>query len=329
MNDFASPLVPAMLDAVPPDLRGGVVAIGNFDGVHRGHAALLTAAAERAHALDAPAVALTFEPHPRTFFNPAEPVFRLSPVAAKARLFRALGLDGQVIATFDEAFSHLSAETFVSDVLVERLAIRGTVVGFDFQYGRKRGGDAQTLRAAGDRFGFAVDVVGAVSEGGGPVASRAIRQALRAGEIEAANALLGYRWFVVGEVRKGARRGRDLGYPTANLALADDCELRHGVYAVTVRTPDGVERGGVASFGSRPTFDDGPPLLEVFILDYEGDLYGRTLSVSFLAWIRKELRFETVADLVTAMDRDTATAQQILASPPPRSDLDRALAAID
>ena len=320
-------LLPHDLDHVPGALTGGVVAIGNFDGVHRGHRLLLDATVRDARKLAVPSVVLTFEPHPRTVFRPETPVFRLTPPRAKARLLAALGLDGLVVASFDRAFSSLPADAFVEDVLVARLKPKAAVVGFNFHYGKGRGGTPALFAEAGRRFGFAVDALDKVSEASGePVSSTVIREDLANGAIAAANARLGYRWFVVGEVVRGDQRGRDLGYPTANLRLGADCRLRHGIYAVRVQRADGSLHDGVASYGRRPTFDDGAPLLEVFLFDFSGDLYGEELAVAFLGWIRPEVKFDSVAALVAAMDGDSAKARAILAAAGPGSPLDEALA---
>jgi riboflavin kinase/FMN adenylyltransferase len=317
------------LDRLPPALMGGVVAIGNFDGVHRGHAALLARAMEDARARSAKAVVLTFEPNPRTFFRPADPVFRLTPPAAQARLLTAIGLDGLVVASFDEALAALSPEDFVSAVLVERLRVGGVIVGEDFRFGRRRAGTAATLLEAGRRFGFSVDVVPAVvAEDGLRISSSDIRSALAGGDVEAANRLLGYRWFTVGVVISGDRRGRALGFPTANICLPADCRLRHGIYAVTYRRPGGATFPGVASYGRRPQFGNGPPVLEVFIFDFAGDLYGEQAIVTFHGWIRPERVFPSVAALVGAMQADAEEARALVARAGPGSKLDQALAAL-
>jgi riboflavin kinase/FMN adenylyltransferase len=316
------------IDAVPATLRGGVVAVGNFDGVHRGHAGLLTQAQQEAARLGVPAVVLTFEPHPRTFFRPEQPVFRLTSAAAKARLLAALGIDGMVVATFDRAFAGIPAEDFIATILRGRLGLRAAVVGFDFHFGQGRRGSPALLAAAGARDGFAVTVVEAIGESGEPIASTAIRAALAEGDIAAANRLLGYRWFVTGEIVHGDKRGRELGFPTANIRLPADCRLRHGIYAVRMQRAGGAILDGVASYGRRPTFDNGPPLLETFLFDFSGDLYGETVSVSFAGWIRAEEKFESVDALVAAMNRDSANAREILAQAGPGSALDRALATI-
>jgi riboflavin kinase / FMN adenylyltransferase len=323
------PLVPVPVDRIPEALQGGVVAVGNFDGVHRGHQALLARARADADRRGVPAVALTFEPHPRTVFRPESPVFRLTEVEAKARLLAALGIDGLVVAAFDRTFASISAEDFVATVLRDRFALRAAVVGYDFQFGKGRSGTPDLLSEAGRRFGFSVEVVKAVGDGDGALfASTEIRQALAAGDIARANRLLGYRWFVIATVVAGERRGRDLGFPTANFRLAPDCRLRHGIYATRVRTADGTERAAVASFGRRPTFDNGAPLLEVHLFDFAGDLYGKTLAVSFLAWLRPELKFDSVDALIAQMHADSAAARAVQAAADMGSDLDRALAAV-
>ena len=322
-------LEPLPLDRIPDSLKGGVVAVGNFDGVHRGHATLFARARADADRLGVPAVALTFEPHPRTYFRPDVPVFRLTPVDAKARLLAALGIDGLIVATFDKAFASQPAEEFVTAVLHDRFALHAAVVGHDFHFGKGRLGTPAVLSEAGERLGFTVDVVQPVGDADGvPFASTDIRAALVAGDIARANHLLGYRWFTIATVVVGDRRGRHLGYPTANLRLAPDCGLAHGIYAVRVRTPDGSVRDGVASFGRRPTFDNGPPLLEVHLFDFTGDLYGKTLVVSFLAWLRPEQKFASADALIAAMRDDSAAARAIQAVAGPGSDLDRALAEV-
>jgi riboflavin kinase / FMN adenylyltransferase len=293
-------------------LRGGVVAIGNFDGVHRGHRAVIAAAVDRAMALGRPAVALTFEPHPRSLLRPDEPMFRLTDAATKLRLLAATGLDAAVVLTFDAALAGLSAEDFITRVLVERLAVAGAAIGFDFHYGKDRGGSPAFLLAEGRRRGFPVEIVPPLEDEGRAVSSSAIRAALAAGRVVEAAELLGNPWFVSAPVVHGDARGRDLGYPTANLKLDPGCGLKHGIYAVRVGF-EGLRYDGVASFGRRPTFDDGPPLLEVHLFDFSGDLYGASIDVAFLAWIRSELKFASVAELVSRMEEDCRLARGALA----------------
>ena len=260
-------------EPLPPALAGAVIAIGNFDGVHRGHRAVIAAARSRAQMLGAPAAALTFEPHPRSFFQPHEPLFRLTDQTAKLRLFAATGLSGAIVMRFDAKLAEPAPESFIDDVLIGRLGISGAVVGFDFRFGRHRAGTPELLAALGRLRHFTVDVVPAVEIDGRRISSGVIREALVAGRIEEANELLGYPWFVSGQVVHGDKRGRELGYPTANLRLDPACGLRHGIYAVRVGVGDR-RYDGVASYGRRPMFDVGTVLLEVFLFDFTGDLYG-------------------------------------------------------
>jgi riboflavin kinase/FMN adenylyltransferase len=293
-------------------LAGAVVAMGTFDGVHRGHRAVIGTAMARARALGRPAAVLTFEPPPRAFFNPGQPLFRLADERNKLRLLATTGLDGTIILTFDAALASLSAQDFVNDILVGRYGVAGAVVGFNFHFGKNRGGSPDFLAAAGAAQGFAVDVVAPVADEGQRISSGQIRAALAQGLAAEASELLGYPWFVTGTVVAGDRRGRLLGYPTANLRLDTACGLRHGIYAVRVGLGDR-RLDGVASFGRRPTFDDGPPVLEVFLFDFAEDIYGRDLDVAFIAWIRDERKFDTVDELVRQMDGDSAQAKAALA----------------
>jgi riboflavin kinase / FMN adenylyltransferase len=319
MTDSRPPIRPfaVVRDPAPDDhpLRGAVVAIGNFDGVHRGHRAVIAAALQRAQALGRPAAALTFEPHPRSVFRPDEPLFRLTDERAKLRLLAATGLDGAIVLRFDTALAQLSAEDFVARVLVQRLAVSGVAIGFDFHFGAERSGSPGYLAAQGARRGFAVDIVPRFEDAGRPVRSGPIRAALAAGEVVEAAELLGYPWFVSGEVVHGDKRGRELGFPTANMRLDPGCRLKHGIYAVRVGV--GERRyDGVASFGRRPMFDQGTVLLEAFLFDFDGDLYGQTIDVAFIDWIRPELNFPGVEELVRRMDEDARLARVALARRP-------------
>lgn len=312
----AKPFVVVRDDASGLDaLRGAVVAIGNFDGVHRGHQAVIEAAVARAGALGAPAAAVTFEPHPRRYLRPHEPVFRLSDETAKLRLLAASGLDGVLVMTFDAALAGLTAEQFVARILIGRLAIVGAAIGFDFHFGKDRGGSPAFLVEQGRRLGFAVDIVPPLEDEGRPVSSSVIRSALAAGRVVEAAELLGHPWFVTSTVIRGEARGRDLGYPTANLLLDPACGLKHGIYAVRAGL-DGRILDGVASFGRRPTFGDNAPLLEVHLLDFTGNLYGAALDVAFIGWIRPELRFDKIEELVRHMDDDSRHARAVLARSP-------------
>src|SRR6266545_743104 len=302
MTDSLPPTGPfAVMREEAPEhhaLRGAVVAIGNFDGVHRGHRAVIAAALRRAWTLGRPAAALTFEPHPRSFFRPSEPLFRLTDERAKLRLLAATGLSGAIVLRFDAALARLSAEDFVAQILVKRLAVSGVAIGFDFHFGMERAGSPDYLAAQGAKRGFAVDVVPRFEDAGRSVSSGPIRAAL-----------------VSGEVVQGDKRGRELGYPTANMRLDPGCGLAHGIYAVRVGI--GERRyDGVANFGRRPMFDQGTVLLEAFLFDFAGDLYGQVIDVAFIDWIRPELKFASVADLVRRMDEDTRLARTALAERP-------------
>ena len=309
---LTKPLIVVRDGAHPDALTGGVVAIGNFDGVHRGHRAVIAAAVDHAMALGRPAVALTFEPHPRLLLRPHEPMFRLSDESAKLRLLAATGLDGAVVLTFDAALAALSAKDFIARILVERLAVAGAAIGFDFHYGKDRSGSPSFLLEEGRRHGFPAEIVPPLEDEGRAVSSSAIRAALAAGRVVEAAELLGNPWFVSAPVVHGDARGRELGYPTANLKLDPGCGLKFGIYAVRVGVA-GLRYDGVASFGRRPTFDDGPPLLEVHLFDFSGDLYGASIDVAFLAWIRSELKFTSVAELIRRMDEDCRLARAALA----------------
>jgi len=296
----------------PPDWVRPVLAIGNFDGMHRGHRAVIEAAL--AMAAGRPAGLLTFEPHPRSFFRPQEPMFRLTPEPVKVAIAERLGLDLVVELTFDQALSSLDAEEFCDQLLVRRLQVAGIAVGHDFHFGKGRSGSPAFLQEAGRRAGFAVHVVPPLASGGVPVSATQIRGLLEAGDVAGANVLLGYEWLVRAEVMHGDKRGRDLGYPTANLRLDPGCRLALGIYAVRA-VIDGKTHAAVASFGRRPTFDNGAVLLEVHVFDFRGDLYGKTIDIAFVERLRGEEKFASVEALVAQMDRDSAAARAILAKP--------------
>jgi len=293
--------------------RGAVVAMGNFDGVHLGHRAVIAAALRMGSAQGRPALAVTFEPHPKSFFSPNTPQFRLTDEASKLRLLAGTGLSGAVVMTFDKGRAGTTAHDFIHHDLIERLGISGIAVGYDFHFGKGRVGSPSLLVSEAPRLGIEVDVQGHVDMDERPISSSAIRMALAEGQIDDATAMLGGPWFVAGTVIHGEKRGRDLGYPTANIRLDKNCGLKHGIYAV--RVGRGTERlDGVASFGRRPTFDNGAPLLEVFLFDFKGDLYGASLDVAFIAFIRDEVKFDGIEALVRQMDDDSAKARAALAA---------------
>jgi riboflavin kinase/FMN adenylyltransferase len=299
--------------------RGTVVAMGNFDGVHMGHRAVIAAALEMGRAQGRPALALTFEPHPRRFFSPNTPQFRLSDETAKLRLLAGTGLSGAVVMTFDKARAGTSAQDFIHHDLIGRLGVRGIAVGYDFHFGKGRVGSPSLLVKEAPQLGIEVDVQPHVDIDDRPVSSSAIRIALAEGQIDEATAMLGAPWFISGEVIHGEKRGRELGYPTANIRLDNNCALKQGIYAVRVGRGSGERAArldGVASFGRRPTFDNGAPLLEIFLFDFKGDLYDEILDVAFIGFIREELKFDSIEALIRQMDDDSRRARAQLAAAP-------------
>src|SRR5882672_6044628 len=297
--------------------KGAVVAMGNFDGVHLGHRAVIAAALRMGLVHGRPALAVTFEPHPRSFFSPNSPQFRLTDETSKLRLLAGTGLAGAVVMTFDKGRAGTTAQDFIHHDLIQRLGISGIAVGYDFHFGKGRVGSPSLLVSEAPRLGIEVDVQAHVDIEERPVSSSAIRMALAEGQIEDATAMRGGPWFVSGRVIHGEKRGRDLGYPTANIRLDHNCGLKHGIYAVRVgrgQGKDQVRLDGVASFGRRPTFDNGAPMLEIFLFDFKGDLYGTALDVAFIAFIRDELKFDSVEALVRQMDDDSARARAALAA---------------
>ncbi len=305
--------------APPPGLVGAVVAIGNFDGVHRGHRVVIERARTLARKLNAPSAVLTFEPHPADFFRGPNTVFRLTPADTKAKALERLGIGGIIVFTFDRSLASRSAEEFIAEILVGRLGVRAAVAGYDFHFGAGRTGSPEFLKDAGRRYGFEVEIVERVPAGKEidkeAASSTVARAALEAGDAARAAKLLDHPFVIMGKVIEGQRRGRTLGFPTANLLPDASCRLRHGVYAVrvTVRTKI---YDGVASFGRRPTFDNGRALLEAFLFNYSGDLYGEMIEVRFMEWIRAESKFDSIGALVAQMKEDERRAREILRTPP-------------
>jgi riboflavin kinase / FMN adenylyltransferase len=292
--------------------RGCVVAIGNFDGVHRGHQALLELVKADAASRRVPAGVMIFDPHPREFLQPRSPHFRLTTRAQKLRLFERFGLDLAVVLPFDAALAALSPEAFIADVLVGALGVGHVVIGYDFNFGKARAGNPATMQEAGQRLGFGVTVVQPVSDGTAAFSSSAIRGKLAQGDVAAAALALGHRWRIDGTVVGGAKRGTGLGFPTANINVPPGCGLAHGIYAARVHV-GGTVHFGAAYWGARPQFDNGAPILEVFLLDYDGSLYGRDLSVEFINFIRPDGRFEGLEALKLQMQADCDAARRILA----------------
>ena len=300
---------------VPPEARGAALAIGNFDGVHRGHQALLQAAKDAAAKTGGKAGVILFEPHPRELFQPDKPHFRLTPLPRKLELLEAFGLGLAVVLRFDAALAGLSAEAFIAQVLVQKLGVSHVVVGYDFHFGKGRSGDPETLRRAAAAHGFAVTVVAQVADAGEVFSSSAIRAELAQGDVQGAAEMLGHWWRVTGMVIGGARRGTVLGFPTANIALPAATALAHGIYAVRVLV-DGKTHPAAAYLGTRPTFDDGAPVLEVFLLDFDDNLYGRQIAVDFIDHIRGDRRFDSIDDLKAQMQHDCDRARILLDQAP-------------
>lgn len=314
-------------DLLPESLKGAVVAIGNFDGVHRGHQVVLQSALDQARKLGRPAIVLTFEPHPRTLFNPADPISRLTSANEKAEIFRLMGFDAVIEQAFTHEFAACTAEAFVEDVLCGLLGVSSVVTGDNFYFGHKRRGSPVFLQKTGKRLGFGVHIVDAVKGRDGKVISSSlIRTLLQQGAVEEAAELLGYHYTVSAEVVHGSALGRTLGFPTANMALALQKNLALGIYAVRFRCPNGKIYDGMASFGHRPTINEViEPVLETYIFDFSDDLYGKTCSVSFFSFLREEKKFDGLEPLIAQMHRDKAEARIILAKAGPFSALDRHL----
>jgi riboflavin kinase/FMN adenylyltransferase len=311
------------LDAVPPALKGGVVAIGNFDGCHRGHQHIFKAARALAGDGRKPLVMLTFEPHPRDVFAPEPFMFRLTDGEQKARLAAAFGFSGIVIMPFSRVLAAVEAEDFVTSYLVDALGASAVVVGADFHFGKARAGTPEFLRDAGVRHGFAVHQLELISEEDEPISSSRIRHALENGETARANELLGYHWMIEGTVIKGDQRGRTLGFPTANFALPANSRLAEGVYAVRVKLGNRL-LDGVAGHG-KPMFDNTQPPFEAHILDFDEDIYGAHIEVALVCHLRQNFQFDGVKALIAQMDRDKAEAREFLAKVKPLSELDRHL----
>ena len=296
--------------AVPSRLRGGIVALGNFDGFHKGHQAVVGRAVARARAEGRPALVATFDPHPVRYFRPDTPPFRLTSLNQRERLFAAAGADAMIVFPFNVALASLTAEQFVA----ERLAgVAGVVTGEDFTFGKGRGGNVGVLAELGTRYGFVAEAVSPVDDGTEAVSSSRIRGALQAGDCETAARLLTRPFAVEGAVRHGDKNGRKLGFPTANIEMASYLRPLYGIYAVRGRLTDGTMLNGVANLGIRPTFDPPKELLEPFFFDFSGDLYGQIIEVEFHTFIRAEAKFETLDALVSWMERDTEIAHALLA----------------
>jgi riboflavin kinase/FMN adenylyltransferase len=298
---------------IPESLKGSIVALGNFDGFHLGHQAVVGRAVQRAFHERRPAIVATFEPHPVRFFKPDVRPFRLTTLDQRETLFAHAGADAMLVFEFGEELRSTRAEDFVTELLGKRIGAAGVVTGDDFTFGKMRGGNVELLRTLGLEHGIVAEAVAPVLLGDIRISSGRIREALEAGDTGTATKLMSRDFAIGGIVQGGDKRGRELGYPTANMALGDYQRPRYGIYAVRVTLDDGSERPGVASLGVRPTFDPPTELLETHLFDFEDDLYGRKIEVALHAFIREEKKFESLDDLVAHMRQDEAEARHLLA----------------
>jgi riboflavin kinase/FMN adenylyltransferase len=305
--------------AVPADYRGGIVALGNFDGFHLGHQAVVGRAVERARAEGRPALVATFDPHPVRHFKPDVPPFRLTTLGQRERLFAAAGADAMLVFHFGAELAATTAEDFVRVLLADRVGAAGVVTGEDFTFGKGRGGNIEVLRDLGAALGISVDAVGPITEQGEAVSSSRIRNALREGDCATAARLMTRPFAIEGIVEHGDKRGRQLGYPTANLSLGKYLRPRFGIYAVRGHLPGGEKVGGVANMGVRPMFDPPKELLEPYFFDWFGDLYGQLIEVELVRHLRDEQRFDSLDALKVQMRADEAEARHVLAHPSPRT----------
>lgn len=294
--------------------QGAAVAIGAFDGVHRGHQAVIALAREAARNLDCPLGVVSFDPHPRRWFQPEAAPFRLMTADQMARAVGELGVERLYLLPFDAEMAAMTDADFARRVLAEGLGVRHAAVGFDFTFGKGRSGSAEGLRAHGETMGFTVSVAGRVDDADGlKLSSSAVREALKAGDMDRAAAILGRPFAIQAEVIHGDKRGREIGVPTANMSLGDYMRPAYGVYATRSRLADGRVVDGVASLGLRPMFALETPLLEVWLFDFSGDLYGQTVETELVAWLRPEAAFDGLEALKRQIDADAAAARDVLA----------------
>ena len=303
----------SLKSGIPAHLRGAILALGNFDGFHLGHQAVVGRAVTRGHHEGKPVIAATFDPHPVRHFQPDAPPFRLTTLDQRERLFAHAGADAMLVFEFDGDLAATRAEDFVTKLLAERIGASGVVTGEDFTFGFRRGGNAEVLRTLGSACGIAAEAVAPVALDGQPVSSSRIREALAEADPGTATRLLTRPFAIEGHVQRGDQRGRAMGYPTANLELGPYQRPAYGIYAVSVTLDDGREHFGVANLGIRPTFDPPVELLEAHIFDFDGDLYGRRIEVALHHYIRPEQRFADVDALTRRMHQDEAEARRMLA----------------
>ncbi len=300
--------------AVPERFRGGIVALGNFDGFHKGHQAVVARAVHRARAEGRPVLVATFDPHPVRFFKPDLPPFRLTTLDQRQRLFAAAGADAMILFRFDAALASVMAPDFITGQLASRIGAVGVVTGEDFTFGKGRGGDVELLKFLGRANQMSVDAVPPVLDAGEPVSSGRVREALQAGGCETAARLLTRPFAIEGVVEHGDKRGRELGFPTANIPLGPYLRPRFGVYAARGRLADGRVLGAAANLGTRPTFDPPKELLEPCFFDFDADLYGQTVEVELVSFIRDEARFDSIDALKAQMAEDCDEARRRLAA---------------
>jgi riboflavin kinase / FMN adenylyltransferase len=297
---------------VPDHLKGSILALGNFDGFHLGHQAVVGRAVARGFHERRPVIVATFDPHPVNYFKPGLPPFRLTTLDQRERLFAHAGADAMLVFEFGAELASMDAEEFVSGVLGRRIGAAGVVTGDDFSFGKGRKGDVRLLERVGREHGVIAEAVPQVMIDGERVSSGRIREALVAGDLGTATRLLTRDYAIEGVVQRGDARGRELGYPTANLALGDYQRPKYGIYAVRVTLEDASEHPGVASLGVRPTFQPPQELLEAHLFGFDGDLYGRRIEVALHAFIREERKFESVDALVAQMREDETVARELL-----------------
>ena len=298
---------------IPESLRGSIIALGNFDGFHLGHQAVVGRAVQRGAHERRPVIVATFDPHPVRHFKPDTPPFRLTTLDQREELFAHAGADAMLVFEFGAALASMDAEEFVSNVLGKQIGAAGVVTGDDFSFGKGRRGDAALLKEVGDTYAIAAEAVLQVELNGERISSGRIREELIAGNIGEATHMLSRDYAIEGVVQHGDGRGRDLGYPTANIEMSDYQRPKYGIYAVRVTLDDGSEHPGVASLGVRPMFDPAQELLEAYLFDFDGDLYGRKIEIALHAYLREERKFEGLEALTAQMREDEAAARQLLA----------------
>jgi riboflavin kinase/FMN adenylyltransferase len=303
---------------IPDALRGSVVALGNFDGFHLGHQAVVGRAIARGFHERRPVIVATFDPHPVRLFKPDLPPFRLTTLDQREDLFAHAGADAMLVFEFDAALASMEAEQFIAEVLAGSIGAAAVVTGDDFSFGKGRTGDVALLKSLGEKHGVAAEAVEQVLVDGVRVSSGRAREALIDGDPGTATHLLSRPFAVRGTVERGDQRGRALGYPTANLGLGDYQRPKYGIYAVRVTLADGSEHAGVASLGIRPTFDPPVELLEAFLFDWTGELYGQTIEVALHHYLRPEAKFDSVEPLRAAMQKDETRARDLLGAPAAR-----------